>query len=258
MNLLGLEKKRHIGIKGIVKERSSKKVLTFREVKALNSITIDIASLNAEINSILPKLSAEDYFKLPFNEGVLKVLYDDSVLYFYFKYINEKECLIKLYTYTRDTYDFDYNYTMYSKFNKLNKLELGFNGNAHKSKEIEFNYKNFVGLIEYVNYYMDQRETVIKKSKSNNKRSSKNIDGSSNKAKINYEKKKVEVINKNKVIYIMQVDDETFKEHRKYRRRAEQWTVKGFFRHYKSGKTVWVNSFTKGQGREVKKDYIIQ
>lgn len=47
---------------------------------------------------------------------------------------------------------------------------------------------------------------------------------------------------------------------RKFTRYSEGWTVRGHYRHYKSGKTVYIESFEKGKGTEEKnktKKYIL-
>ena len=44
---------------------------------------------------------------------------------------------------------------------------------------------------------------------------------------------------------------------REYNRQAESWTVRGHYRHYKSGKVVWINAQTRGHGKVEHKTYII-
>ena len=44
---------------------------------------------------------------------------------------------------------------------------------------------------------------------------------------------------------------------REYNRQAESWTVRGHYRHYKSGKTVWINAQTRGHGKVEHKKYTI-
>lgn len=43
--------------------------------------------------------------------------------------------------------------------------------------------------------------------------------------------------------------------HNKHHYSCEAWEVKGHFRHYKNGKTVWVKPFTKGKGKVKEKEY---
>lgn len=44
---------------------------------------------------------------------------------------------------------------------------------------------------------------------------------------------------------------------REYNRQAESWTVRGHYRHYKSGKVVWINAQTRGHGKVEHKTYTI-
>lgn len=41
--------------------------------------------------------------------------------------------------------------------------------------------------------------------------------------------------------------EKTVIEHRKYHRTCERWSVRGHFRHYKSGKVVFIESYEKGK-----------
>lgn len=47
------------------------------------------------------------------------------------------------------------------------------------------------------------------------------------------------------------------KDKREYNRQAESWTVRGHYRHYKSGKVVWINAQTRGHGKVEHKTYTI-
>lgn len=52
-------------------------------------------------------------------------------------------------------------------------------------------------------------------------------------------------------------DVESSLEKRDYHRIRESWTVRGHWREYKSGKKIWVDSFTKGTGKEEDTNYKI-
>lgn len=55
--------------------------------------------------------------------------------------------------------------------------------------------------------------------------------------------------------YYYQITRKTNK--RKYERKTDSWEVKGFYRRYKSGKKVYVKPFTKGKGRNEKKERVL-
>jgi hypothetical protein len=44
---------------------------------------------------------------------------------------------------------------------------------------------------------------------------------------------------------------------RKYEKHTESFGVRGHYRRYKSGKTVWVRPFVKGAGNKNDKEYFV-
>lgn len=72
-------------------------------------------------------------------------------------------------------------------------------------------------------------------------------------------KKKVKTIRKIKLtnevrrVYAHKSDGEK----RTYERHTESWTVRGHYRHYKSGKVVWIPASTRGSGKVQNKVYTI-
>lgn len=44
---------------------------------------------------------------------------------------------------------------------------------------------------------------------------------------------------------------------RNYVRRTECWGVRGHYRHYKNGKTIFINSYSKGKGKTKQTNYVI-
>lgn len=45
---------------------------------------------------------------------------------------------------------------------------------------------------------------------------------------------------------------------KKYQRHTESWNVRGFYRHYKNGKTVFIDGYTKGKGDVKGKKYLMK
>jgi hypothetical protein len=52
-------------------------------------------------------------------------------------------------------------------------------------------------------------------------------------------------------------DDNQTDTLREYKRRCESWQVRGHYRHYKNGKTVFIEPYTKGQGKIKQTNYVI-
>ena len=60
------------------------------------------------------------------------------------------------------------------------------------------------------------------------------------------------IVLSNGIVYCKVYDDK-----RPYKRQCESWEVKGHYRHYKSGKVVFIKAYTKGTGSVNDKKYII-
>lgn len=64
------------------------------------------------------------------------------------------------------------------------------------------------------------------------------------------------VINNKKIEYVGHPENEF--EKRVYSRKTQSWNVRGFYRRYKSGKVVFINSYQKGVGKISPKKYLIE
>lgn len=64
------------------------------------------------------------------------------------------------------------------------------------------------------------------------------------------------VINNKKIEYVRHPKNEF--EKRVYSRKTQSWNVRGFYRRYKSGKVVFINSYQKGVGKASPKKYLIK
>lgn len=53
-----------------------------------------------------------------------------------------------------------------------------------------------------------------------------------------------------KTIYSIDHISEDYHPKRAYTRQTGSWNVRGFWRHYKNGKKVWIKEHTRGQGKE--------
>lgn len=132
----------------------------------------------------------------------------------------------------------------------VDKLEL------NKDMKYEF-IKSVISLhastMAYIEYYGDKREYVNVKTKQINNKLNNSAPTRKNK------KKRKSVKLKTKKIYSISIDNEAIKrDKRRYERKTAGWSVRGFWRTYKSGKRVWINPYLKGDKRNIEpKDYEI-
>lgn len=163
---------------------------------------------------------------------------------------------------------FDTSYQMYLDFSDFSLNISGETDKIEKSekgvfKEIISNTGRLViGELAYVNLLIHHQEVNIEEISTE-----KRVSVSSNKKKNRNNKKTKTVrtinISENTVkrVYKKSNDDNT--EKREYIRQVQSWTVRGYWRTYKSGKKVWIepqtrrakNSNSKGKNR---KNYIIK
>lgn len=68
----------------------------------------------------------------------------------------------------------------------------------------------------------------------------------------NNKSKKTKIVN---TYYVSNADFKDNETKRLYQRSMKSWTVKGHFRTYKNGKTIWISPYTKGTGKKTPKNY---
>lgn len=200
-----------------------------------------------------------------FSEGVIKVPspiaeFRDIISTFYI-YLNIEKSIFEVYYYSNQTYDFAFMFAV--KFNniiknekdlKIIKISNGFD--IMSAKYVMFNI--IFKSLQYIIYYVGNRETTIKTETIKKKTSSANKTNNNT----SNNKKRVLVINRNKIVYEVTGSNngaiETIKKH--YNRYAKSWNVVGHKRVYKSGKVVWIKPYTKGNKNEKikSKTYIIK
>ena len=168
---------------------------------------------------------------------------------------------IELYTYYREDYKFEFLMELDLKEIKENAGGLKSNVNEDYLKgRFRKNDAALSGLfmvlrvLYYISIKLQERNTVYKTTK-------KNLFSNKTSTKSNNRRKKIEVLNKDKVVYLkMNTDLDFLKVLRNYTRKTESWNVVGHYRHLKSGKVVWVQPYRKGN-KEMKtepKKYIIK
>lgn len=89
-------------------------------------------------------------------------------------------------------------------------------------------------------------------------RQSKGVSFNSNSKASKTKTTKVEVLNGDKVMYIMNGNESIIKGFRNYTRKTESWSVIGHWRKYKNGTKKWINSYVKGIGKPEPKHYKVK
>lgn len=231
---------------------------TLKEIKQFDTITLsekfeDITKIMFEDfhNGITPNI----YF--PLEEGVIKVTSErkeeTQVLYFYFTRIQKNIFRIECSIYLRkdfqyhNTVDFTMDLDNDTSFNVLWKNEK-----LNQSDILESYSKSLYCVLGYIIKVKDNPVTKIKKAKKT--KTAKDNPISEHRKDV---KTKRTVTLGERVIYEINTTDEGIKHFRKYTRRTESWSVIGHYRHYKNGKTVYIEPCIKGQGKRVKKEYKI-
>lgn len=120
--------------------------------------------------------------------------------------------------------------------------------------EIEFNNytedpKALAGKLIYMikstlDYINKPRKSVVVTRERETKKTKKGKKGKKGKSNKTYIYKKVY-----KVLDV-EKDEETVSEKRDYNRTADSWEVRGHWRHYKSGKKVWIKGYVKGNTKD--------
>lgn len=156
------------------------------------------------------------------------------------------------------------------------KQKLFEKANKHMDENVDSSTENVVGFLRvmaYINYLSEHPEYKnIEKKDYSDKPAQEEVDTDKrlhsstpeNKIPNNTDKvprrNPVQAITING-IKVISSDEKLSKKlsSKKRQRLTESWTVRGHYRHYKSGKTVYVNPYTKGskEGKPVPREYKI-
>lgn len=188
-------------------------------------------------------------------EGVQKCIdKDNSILYIYFKIDEKKICKLELYYKDKSHFII----IGENKFNLITQENWGYKYNDGLKRQMGINkmrehiqYYNsmFLAIFQYLTVVLDNRKTIIKEVKMDNKVSKQeNIKNDNSKKVNNIIKKKVINLSNDNIKYKLTINNEIANNliKRTYTRRTETWQVRGYERHYKSGKVTYVKPFIKG------------
>lgn len=224
------------------------RALTFREIKALDTIVLDeCIDQDSDIYSV-----PSDYHMKPFfNEGVIKFTVSMDKDYSYYARINSEGGFIEVYSYNKKNYEFQR--LVIANVNDFGELEVLSDFEVEWMKVAPENFPQFLikvvtSLMAYISYQIESKDTTIVEPKK--KRSEGGYEGSTASQKTTYS-----FINKNKVIYTYTTNG---KKRSTYCRKTQSWWVCGHPRHYKNGTVTWVHPYKKGEGVATAKKYLVK
>lgn len=129
--------------------------------------------------------------------------------------------------------------------------------NIVRNKMSSSNAKNslayLIHSLLYISVVQSNRKVVYKQSKG-----VKFVSKTTNNSNKTTDTIKVEVLNNDKVMYIMNGNEGIIKGFRNYVRKAESWLVSGHWRKYSNGTMKWIESYVKGKGKLNPKHYKVK
>lgn len=107
----------------------------------------------------------------------------------------------------------------------------------------------------YLDYFIRNRKTRIKSTDNFEKNKNKNMKYDQD----NYKELKTRIIFNERIIYeLTNLKNNYPLIHNIFNRKTESWDVIGHYRHYKSGKTIFIKPYIKGKGKKTNKEYKIK
>lgn len=265
----------------------------YSEIRAYTSIDLTSKSANEIMEYVESKRNDESYSEIgfPIREGVLisriqfdeKIkLFDNALLYYYFKieYIEDKISIL-IETYGQSEILGDKVFIGESAFQvELNSNEsfdetkvqpllysdrkpsknhfLTINKLRMKKATTEGAYLNDLAFVLnallYINIVREERDVIYRKAKGITFKSQTKTTKPVKPTKT----QKVEVLNGDKVMYVISGKEDVIKGFRVYNRKTDSWNVIGHWRHYKSGLKKWIEGYKKGKGVAKAKHYKVQ
>lgn len=189
------------------------------------------------------------------------------ISYTYFKANEDESFDLEFYVFFKDNYEFKHLLTI----NITNISEDGINHEYALKWYNKDSYDNdkmadsnalklinkFVKVMCYIIIVKDNKNIVYKKVEH-----TETTKTSTNNTNYRYKRKNIEVLNKEKVVYSLDIKSKNgYRQFKKsYTRHTESWQVMGFTRHYKSGKVIYVKPHVRGNKNKdtEKKEYIVK
>lgn len=134
---------------------------------------------------------------------------------------------------------------------KFNAVLQAFRNNKIDKKTRMNNIGYVITGLLYINCIRKNRDTIYKKTKGMRFKSSNNKSKTA-------QTEKVEILNNDKVMYVINGEKKKIDSFRTYERKTDSWNVMGHFRHYKSGLIKWIEGYKKGIGKSKAKHYKVK
>lgn len=236
-----------------------------KEIKILNSIkskNFDEDTITYSDGIMVNDLWAIKLLeKIFINKGYLIInIYDNPDLYVYFEKENEGIRFLAYY----ETIKLDFK--LFLRFLDL-KVETRinidkYNVDEEKAKEFLNAMRDIIiGVLTYINLLIHEEKTIIEENTTERK-----VILNNKKKKNKITTKKVKTIKNinitDTVIKKINLNSNTNSEKREYNRQIQSWTVRGYWRNYKSGKKVWIEPQTRKAKSsdskiKIRKNYIV-
>ena len=264
---------------------------SFNEIKGYTSIDLTSKTIDDILDYIDEyRKNNENYdINFPFKEGVIirkqelskeqhKDIFKNVLSYYYFKIKDEEDSfkiLVEVYQSSnimgshvfvgQFAMKLDLNDSESSSWNSI--IPLNYDGECSgvfkktldklrqdlsSNKQALLKEMGYViSSLTYIDIVRNNREVVYKKAKGMTFKSS------TKKAKAT-KTEKVEVLNGDKVMYVINGSEAHIKGFRTYTRKTDSWNVIGHWRHYKSGLVKWIEGYKKGNGKAKAKHYKVK
>lgn len=245
---------------------------TLAELKGYSILNFTNRDLKEITDTVKENKDKKDKPGTILNEGVLRLksgiiadndyikkLLDNIDLYIYFNIKERGKTLkfnIEIYYHDTENFKFfcfnafnlfvddDGNYRIENLKNKEHN-----NNNIFNSKNEELYFSILLDCLLYASIVQSERNVIYKKINGMKFKSSNNNKNNKN------DFIKVQVINDNKILYVMEGKEKDIKHIKKYNRYIESWGVIGHFRTLRSGKKIWIKPYQKGTGKTNAKEY---
>ena len=166
-------------------------------------------------------------------------------------YVDAQDIVIKIQSFE------DAKTVIYERQGNYRLLDQYLNDETNKQENIVY-IKLFLKCIEWLNFLMQHPE--YKKLEATEKGEGKRVTQTSGHAQNQpdaHPNRRTVVLNG---VSILTQQDNIMKKlrSRKIHRVTQSWSVRGHYRHYRSGKCIYVAPYIKGKGKKMPKNYIIE
>lgn len=243
-----------------IKKRSGNTMKTFRQLKEYD--TYDLGALESQF---MADVVPDTFNTLPvFDTAVIKRTHHvDGKRMVHYYLCNAKDDIVESYWYFPDRYEFVPTYRVKFKAREANgdffdilwRIPDEYADHKLTDEDVVHDLKvNMSVEMAYISYTLTHQETHYRYAELP-KSQIVHLDKTKPVAPSGNAKRKVVMVNGYHTIYAYTSQDFSDRVRRSYERHTDSWSRNGHWRHYKSGKKVWINSTTCGKGKLAPKTY---